>query len=396
MGNHVDKASPQAAELAELRGRINRLEDQLRLQNRVAQAAGTFYGDIAVRTLMESVAEGLIVIDRQGMVILANNRAEEIFGYSRDEVVGRSLSVFLPDRFVNLHAKYVENFFENPRIRPMGERPELIGRRKDGTEFPVDVSLSFLSTDAGPLGMAFITDITLRKQAETALKQRNEELDAFAHTVAHELNSTLGLLIGYSEFLVESHESLSPQELQEFLAMIARHGRRMSSTIDQLLLFARIRQEDVVVHALDMPQVVSEALDRLCHIIEENQAEILMPDSFPSAAGYAPWVENIWFNYISNALKYGGSPPRVELGADVGDNGYVRFWVKDNGAGLSAEQQAQLFRPWTRLDPLHPKGHGLGLSIVQRIVEKLNGQVGVESEAGKGSAFYFTLPGAPG
>jgi PAS domain S-box-containing protein len=353
-----------------------------------------FYGDIAARTLMESVAEGLIVIDGGGMIILANKRAEEIFGYGRDEVAGRSLSLLLPDRFVKLHAKYVENYFENPRIRPMGERPELMGRRKDGTEFPIDVSLSYLATDAGPLGMAFVTDITLRKQAETALKRRNEELDAFAHTVAHELNSTLGLLIGYSEFLVESHKSLSPSELQDFLAMIARHGRRMSSTIEQLLLFARIRQEDVVVHSLDMPQVVREALGRLDHIIEEHQAEILMPNSFPAAAGYAPWVENIWFNYISNALKYGGSPPRVELGADAGDNSYVRFWVKDNGAGLSAEQQAELFRPWTRLDPLHPKGHGLGLSIVQRIVEKLNGQVGVQSEAGQGSVFYFTLPGA--
>jgi len=124
------------------------------------------------------------------------------------------------------------------------------------------------------------------------------------------------------------------------------------------------------------------------------------------ALGYMPWVEEIWVNYLSNAIKYGGRPPRLELGADPLPNpppqageglggGMIRFWVRDHGAGLTPEDQARLFTPFTRLDQVRVKGHGLGLSIVRRIVEKLGGQVGVESQVGQGSTFSFTLPGAP-
>jgi signal transduction histidine kinase len=121
------------------------------------------------------------------------------------------------------------------------------------------------------------------------------------------------------------------------------------------------------------------------------QAHIRLPNRWPVARGYAPWVEEIWNNYVSNCLKYGGAPPDLEQGADTLDSGMIRFWVRDNGQGISQEGQAQLFTPFTRL---HTKteGHGLGLSIVQQIAEKLGGQVGVESELGQGSLFYFSLP----
>ena len=119
-----------------------------------------------------------------------------------------------------------------------------------------------------------------------------------------------------------------------------------------------------------------------------------MPDDWPSALGYAPWIEEVWINYISNAIKYGGQPPRVELGAEKQADNTVRFWVRDNGPGLSPEDQARLFTPFEQLQ-VRAKGHGLGLSIVQRILEKMDGQVGVESEEGKGSLFYFVLAGAP-
>ena len=129
--------------------------------------------------------------------------------------------------------------------------------------------------------------------------------------------------------------------------------------------------------------------------IAERQAEIIIPDEWPRALGYEPWVEEVWANYISNALKYGGHPLRVELGADVEPDGMVRFWVRDNGDGIAEEERARLFTPFTRLDKNSDrKGHGLGLSIVKRIVEKLGGRVVVESEAGQGSTFSFTLPSA--
>jgi len=142
--------------------------------------------------------------------------------------------------------------------------------------------------------------------------------------------------------------------------------------------------------ALDMASIVPQAHQRLSFMIEEYQAEIVWPQTWPTAMGYGPWIEEVWVNYMSNALKYGGQPPHVELGADAA--GTVRFWVRDNGPGLSPEEQTRLFTPFTRLEQARAKGHGLGLSIVRRIVEKLGGQVGVESEVGAGSLFWFTLP----
>ncbi|NIU99771.1 MAG: hybrid sensor histidine kinase/response regulator, partial [Phycisphaerae bacterium] len=128
--------------------------------------------------------------------------------------------------------------------------------------------------------------------------------------------------------------------------------------------------------------------------IEEYRGEIIFPKTWPVAQGYAPWIEEVWTNYLSNALKYGGRPPRLELGAKRQSDGMIRFWVRDNGPGLKPETQATLFTEFTRLTEVRAQGHGLGLSIVRRIIEKLGGEVGFDSEnvPGQGSAFYFTLP----
>jgi PAS domain S-box-containing protein len=344
--------------------------------------------------LLESLAEGLIAVNRDGAIILANQRAEEMFGYTQGELLGRPLSDLLPERYVEAHAGQVAYYFANPRIRPMGHDLDLFGRRKDGTEFPVDVSLSFVPTPAGALALSLVTDASRIRQAEQALKQRNQELDAFAHTVAHDLKASLSLLVGYSQILLEAHDTLHAEDRRKFLQIMDQTGRKMHNIVDELLLLASMRREDVPIAPLEMAEIVAQALGRLQYMRQEHQAHIILPASYPQALGYAPWVEEVWLNYISNALKYGGRPPRVELGAQVQVDGYVKFWVKDNGAGLSADQLAHLFTPYTRLGQPHIKGHGLGLSIVWRIIEKLNGRVGAESEPGQGSVFSFYLPPA--
>jgi signal transduction histidine kinase len=230
------------------------------------------------------------------------------------------------------------------------------------------------------------------RQHTLELEARNEELDAFAHTVAHDLKSPLGVITGLAGVLAEDHASMSSAELREYLDMIAQNGHKINRIIDELLLLAVVRKlEDVEVEPLDMASVVTESQQRMAHMIEESQAEVILPDVWPIVAGYGPWVEEVWANYLSNAIKYGGEPPQVELGATEQADGTVRFWVRDNGPGLTSEEQARLFTPFTRLDQVRTKGHGLGLSIVRRIVEKLGGRVGVESEVGRGSEFYFTL-----
>jgi signal transduction histidine kinase len=146
---------------------------------------------------------------------------------------------------------------------------------------------------------------------------------------------------------------------------------------------------------LFMDHIVFEARNRLLYLIERQKAEIILPEEWPVAMGYAPWIEEVWVNYISNAIKYGGSPPRVELGGIKEDDGVVRFWARDNGKGISSGDQESLFAPFTRLQQVRARGHGLGLSIVQRIIQKLGGDVGVTSGEGDGSIFYFTLQEAP-
>ena len=235
---------------------------------------------------------------------------------------------------------------------------------------------------------------TLRQHTKE-LQIRNQELDAFAHTVAHDLKSPLGPLLGLTEILETSYHSMAGEEIQQALYYIRRSGRKMYNIIDSLLLLAQIRAADVEPVPLDMGKIVAEAKHRLEHMIEDYEAEIIVPESWPVVLGYPHWIEEVWVNYISNAIKYGGKPPRTELGATQQPDGTVQFWTHDNGEGLTPEEQEKLFVPFTQLHNVSTEGHGLGLSIVQRIVNKLGGQASVTSNGlGQGSIFSFTLPRA--
>jgi ligand-binding sensor domain-containing protein/signal transduction histidine kinase len=243
-----------------------------------------------------------------------------------------------------------------------------------------------------------IENARLYSVAQRELAERGKliaELDAFAYTVAHDFQNPLSSIIAYAELLGE--EWSTRDDLQEASEVIARNGHKLKAIVRELLLLAKMRNSDAARQPLDMAKIVEEAQQNLRLMIDDGQAEIIVPAEWPAALGYAPWVEEVWTNYLSNAIKYGGRPPRVELGATTLDNGMVRFWVRDNGEGLSPDDQAKLFLPFVQLSRSRVEGgYGLGLSIVQRIVEKLGGQVSVESSgiSGQGSLFSFTLPAA--
>jgi signal transduction histidine kinase len=259
----------------------------------------------------------------------------------------------------------------------------------------------------------------LVRERTAQLEAHNEELDAFAHTVAHDLKSPLAVILGYAETLKNYHTDLPGEELVKHLHVLSRNCQKMKSIIEELMVLSGVRKMEVRPEPLDMGSIVTEVQSRLSYLIEEYQAEISGPGDgeWPVALGYAPWIEEVWVNYIINAIQYGGRPPRVELGFLIGslrslqvwDSGSpileneskirdpkseICFWVRDNGRGLCAEEQVRLFAPFTQLDRIRTQGHGLGLSIVHRILKKLGGRAWVESDGvpGQGSTFYFALP----
>jgi PAS domain S-box-containing protein len=352
------------------------------------------------RTILENVEDGYYEVDLAGRFTFFNTSLCEMLGYSDDEMMGMHYKQYMDGQT----AKSVYQTFNT--VYRTGQPTQAVDWeivQKDGTLRCVEASVTLIRDAANePVGFrGIVRDVSERKQAEAALLQhavelqaRNEELDAFAHTVAHDLKNPVALAVGHAEVLQDYTELLAP-DLKKSVSVIAQSGRKMGNIIDALLLLSSVRKvADIELEPLDMGALVVESLDRLMYMIEAYQAEVDLPpaDAWPAALGYAPWVEEVWVNYLSNAIQYGGQPPCLELGATEKANGMVSFWVRDNGPGLTSEEQARLFTPFTRLDQVRAKGHGLGLSIVRRIVEKLGGQVAVESQVGQGSQFSFTLP----
>ncbi len=342
--------------------------------------------------LVENMSDGLIMLDARNRILDINLAARRLIGDPSVPLIGQDADVVFAGR-PELLTAYRDALAGGAEVRLHEEPPRYLYMR-------VSSLPDYYGNSAGRL--LILHDITERKKAQEDLQRsndelraRNQELDAFTHTVAHDLKNPLVIMVGYAELLAQTSAALSPQE-REHLWAIVRNGQRMNRIIDELLLLSSVRQADVKSEPLDMAAIVAEVQMRMADLIQRSKSEIVIPpaEAWPVALGYAPWIEEVWVNYISNAIKYGGDPPRVEVGAALQPDGQARFWVKDNGRGLSPEEQAKLFIPFTRLNQARIQGHGLGLSIVRRIVEKLGGTVGVESEGvpGQGSLFYFTLP----
>ena len=232
--------------------------------------------------------------------------------------------------------------------------------------------------------------MSLREKTDQ-LQVQNSELDAFAHTVAHDLKGPLSSIIGFADLLNIDVADMNAAEIKQATGAIAKSAYKMNDIIQEILLLSGVRRINVDYQPIDMNHVVGESLLRMDHLIREAGATVKAPSEWPIVLGHAPWVEEVWANYLSNAIKYGGRPPEIELGFDIEDE-MAWFWVQDNGTGLTQAQQDTLFVPFTRLEQVDARGHGLGLSIVQRIVTKLKGTVAIDSEVDNGSRFKFSLP----
>lgn len=228
--------------------------------------------------------------------------------------------------------------------------------------------------------------------------QQNEqmiaELDSYADNVAHDLRNPIGVMVAYAALLAMNLEGQIDDDSQQYLNQIAAAAQKMDDIVGALLSLAKARKDEILPHVVDMAHIVHEAQQRLQPMIDKHTAVIQIENDMPPAMGHASWLEEVWVNYIGNAIKYGGALPMVTIGAAQEQDGFVRYWVQDNGKGVHPDEQTQLFRKFERLGQYKIEGHGLGLTIVKTIIEKLGGQVSMSSSdiPGEGSTFSFTLP----
>lgn len=406
---HADEATLQRTKVSEPFGYILKPFADVELRTTIEMALHKHTMERRLReserwlgTVLNGIGDAVIATDERGCIKFMNPVAEALTGWEHAEAWGKPFD----EVFVIVHqASRVRA--ESPVARVLAEQTvinleeNVLLVSRGGKEIRIDDSAAPIKDgDDGSLTGVVVVfrDIGERVKAEQILREyalelqaRNEDLNAYAHTVAHDLKVPLNPIIGFAEILEKEYNTLPDEELRRYLGIIARTGRKMNFIIEELLLLAEVSTERTKLSPLAMGSIVTEARRRLASMIEEYQPEITLPDAWPLVWGHGLWVEEVWVNYISNAIKYGGQPPRLELGATLQSDGMVRFWVRDNGYGLTPQEQAQLFTPFTRLSQVRATGHGLGLSIVRRIVEKLDGTVGVESQVGRGSVFSFTL-----
>lgn len=343
--------------------------------------------------------------DREGNLTFINTQASTLLGYTQEELENGFdiFKAFVPQDRGRLK-KNIAKLLNNEKVK----HREYTALRKDGSKIPILIYSSLVRKNDEIVGIrGVVVDISEQKNTEAKLRkyareleERNEELDAFSHTVAHDLKSPLGTILGFSTLLDQDLGKLSTEELKNYISIIIKSSEKAQQIITSLLLFASLRKSEIKTEPLNMGKIFEEALKHFPELIENGKDSILKPDSWPECLGYAPWIEEVWVNYLSNAIKYGGEPTRFEVGTETiksanGGKKMARFWVRDFGPGISSANQKLLFTSFERLGQVKTQGSGLGLSIVRRIVEKLGGTVGLESTPGEGSLFYFTLPGVP-
>ena len=377
-----------------------RREQELKIQRQIAFASGLFQVDVTVRTLLESVAEGVVIIDSSGTILLVNAMAEKMFGHEREDLVGKPHAMLIPERFRKVHEEHEAGYFREPRIRPMGLLLDLYGLRKDGSEFPLEISLSHIETVSGLLVMAFVSDITLRRQAEENLKTANAELarsnrdlEMFASVVSHDLQEPLKTITGYTELLAHKYREKLDQQAENYIHFIVDGSEHLQMLIDDLLAYSRIGTRTRPLATVQMNAVLNRALDSLARSLEESGARVER-EELPEVKGDGVQLLELFQNLIGNAVKFRKKelPLRIRVSAERKGNDWV-FGVHDNGIGIAPRFFDRIFEVFRRLHTRQEyEGSGMGLAICRKIAERHGGRIWVESSPGEGSSFFFTLP----
>ena len=389
-----------------------RLKQEAREQARANEELRARAGEdeARFRHLLEAAPDAIAIVDHTGKMQIVNSQTEKLFGCTRAELVGQDIGFLMPERFRNKHAGHISRYFTNPCVRRMGTGFELYGRHKDGREFPVEISLSVLETEAGPLVLSAIRDVTDRKRIENELREKNDALQnadrakgLFLASMSHEIRTPMNGIIGTLDVLQQS-SLIGPQ--LELVGLIRESANSLLTIIDDILDFSKIEAGRLEIERFPMSvaQVVEKSCNLVNHLAERKGGTLTVfaDPKIPAVLGDAPRLRQILINLINNAIKFSSGlkhPGRVSVRAVLiscrSDIAVVEFRIADNGIGMDAGTLSRMFTLFTQADASTTRrygGTGLGLVICKQLASLMGGDIAVDTKVDMGSTFTVRVP----